>query len=106
MGKTKSPSSTAVSEDSWTKSTRGALAATALLYIVGARGLGLWGARACDTSWVGATSSTEHVDAVEVIRSLAQALCHRLLARTQCHARVIVLLVRLLLAVRVADLSL
>mmetsp|Transcript_3326 Transcript_3326/g.6972 ORF Transcript_3326/g.6972 Transcript_3326/m.6972 type:complete len:221 (+) Transcript_3326:278-940(+) len=49
---------------------------------------------------------TEHVDAVEVLRRLAQACGHGLLTRAKRHARIVVLLVRLLLALRVANLSL
>merc|ERR1711965_1222171 len=48
----------------------------------------------------------EDVDAVEVLGGLAQALGHELLAVAQRHARVVVLLVGLLVAVGVADLAL
>mmetsp|Transcript_8381 Transcript_8381/g.24160 ORF Transcript_8381/g.24160 Transcript_8381/m.24160 type:complete len:403 (+) Transcript_8381:469-1677(+) len=48
----------------------------------------------------------QHVDAVKVIHSLAKAVGHGLLGGAERHARVVVLLVGLLLALRVADLAL
>merc|ERR1719230_394904 len=48
----------------------------------------------------------DHVDAVEVLHGLAEARGHRLLARAQRHARVVVLLVGLGLALGVANLAL
>ena len=55
--------------------------------------------------WVG-SARLKHVDAVEVLGGLHQALGHELLAAAQGHARVVVLLVGLLVAVGVADLAL
>mmetsp|Transcript_2361 Transcript_2361/g.4505 ORF Transcript_2361/g.4505 Transcript_2361/m.4505 type:complete len:348 (+) Transcript_2361:218-1261(+) len=46
------------------------------------------------------------VDAVEVVGRLAEAIAHHLLTRAERHARVVVLLVRLGLALGVADLGL
>merc|ERR1719218_117076 len=48
----------------------------------------------------------QHVDAVEVLSGLHEALRHGLLARVQGHTRVVVLLVGLGLAIGVADLAL
>merc|ERR1719478_1928085 len=55
--------------------------------------------------WVG-SARLKHVDAVEVLGGLHQALGHELLAAAQGHARVVVLLVGLLVAVGVANLAL
>ena len=55
--------------------------------------------------WVG-SARLKHVDAVEVLGGLHQALGHERLAAAQGHARVVVLLVGLLVAVGVADLAL
>ena len=47
---------------------------------------------------------SQPVDALEILHAFHQAVCHLLLTGTQRHARIVVLLVGLVLAIRVANL--
>mmetsp|Transcript_44004 Transcript_44004/g.104794 ORF Transcript_44004/g.104794 Transcript_44004/m.104794 type:complete len:291 (-) Transcript_44004:563-1435(-) len=52
------------------------------------------------------TVTSKAVNALQILHALHQTVCHDLLARSQGHARVVVLLVGLLRPLRVADLGL
>merc|ERR1719277_220095 len=51
-------------------------------------------------------ASSEPVDAIQVLHSLHETVCHALLPSPERHARVVILLIRLLRALGVADLAL